>query len=264
MNETAGTVSAPPWWAKRVRHGSLLVKRLIHLFTIVAAGVLWFLGDLYNLWLDWGLRVEGKIYSTWRSAAMEWLGYGNAPTEPKVFPLLGWLDFVGDLGFFFAVGWSLLWIYSDALCLAGDSAAASASHAAGPQNRKALKTFAKNTLLAASVAGASYLIAWQALKDSGQLRWLLQPNYAADVAAERLADPWHYVPSWQDVFWTGGLGKSAEIASDSVVAVQRTDAPPIKFAELSQQSKVLLYVICIVTICLASWRLLVTSIRPNG
>jgi hypothetical protein len=255
--DTDGGAATPPWWAKRVRHGSLLTKRLTHLLTIITAGLLWFLGDLYNVVLDYGAKAEA-----WFTEMCRRWGWGS--DSPGLFEVLGWLDFIGDVGFFIAVGWSLLWIYSDAVCLAADSSMPLVARDAGQRSRSAFRIFLLNTLCAVAVAGASYFFAWQVIKDSGQLRGLLQPNHQADAAAERLKEPSNYVPSWGEVLWGGALVKPIEYTIDIFTASQRVDPPPIWVVEMAPEAKRLVYVISIAIMAVGSWWLLKNSIRPSG
>jgi hypothetical protein len=140
---------------------------------VAAAGLIWFAGDLYDLWLARCQQFESRIYNSVWVKVGNWLGLCDMPTEATITPVFTWIDFIGDIGFFLAIGLALLWIYCDSYCLATEQMASSLSPSPS-RHRDLLYTHLLRTLVAALVVAiVTYEGAWWLCRNTDAGAWLL-------------------------------------------------------------------------------------------
>jgi hypothetical protein len=161
------TTVALPWWIKRIRHGSLFHKRLNAYLAVILAGLCWFIGDVYDLWLSRCQRLENAVYTHWWTRLGELLGVISAPDKPVITPMLMWLDLVGDIGFFITFGYAVLWIYCDSYCLALERCEDSSSCTPTRHREVLYRYFFRHLLTAVLVAILTYQVLWIVFRSTG-------------------------------------------------------------------------------------------------
>ena len=160
-----------PWWAKRIRHGSLFRKRLGCFIAVASVGISWFLGDVYGLWLQYCGRFEDRAYTNWWIKMGEWLGFYDLPREPLITPVFEWLSFLGDVGFYVGITWALVWIYCDSWCTATEQCMSSPTPSTFLQRRIFYKTFLAMVGIASLIGLISYDASWRLFRRSGLETW---------------------------------------------------------------------------------------------
>jgi hypothetical protein len=169
---------SPPWWAKRVRHGSLFTKRVKHWLSLAAVGIVWFSGDVLNLFLEW-LGPKEKWFRGWcdwisgvcalPSKAFNFIWYWGSPPAPPpptfaekvaetpIVELVSIADAIGDVIFWIVLAWTLFWVYCDAVCTAVESGG-------GDVHQRTRNHFLTTAAWAAFVSLATYIVAWEVFK----------------------------------------------------------------------------------------------------
>jgi hypothetical protein len=160
-------VITAPWWAKRIRHGSLSRKRLAAFVCIVSAGVIWFVGDLYDIWLSFCTEYESGIYGHWFIRLGSRLGMYSLPKEARITPVFAWIDAIGDIGFFVTLGWGMFWIYCDSICSATEQCHETASPSRAMQRMLFYHYFMRGVGAPVLVAVILYGGAWLLFHWSG-------------------------------------------------------------------------------------------------
>lgn len=114
LDDAYSSIPPAPWWARRVRHGSLFGKRFKHWAAIAMLGFSWFVSWLYQLVLDsFVIELADKALSC-------------IENYERLKEVLGYFWTLGTLLTFAATVWTLFWIYCDSLCTATEHAQARA------------------------------------------------------------------------------------------------------------------------------------------
>lgn len=159
-DDLVAAIPPAPWWAKRVRHGSLLGKRLKHWSALALLGFTWYLNGLFDLAIH-SLPAEaanyvGDFFDAYRSAKN----------------VLIWLWRLGSVANAIATLWVVFWIYCDSLCTATEFVQSQPGATMSSVRKMTSRLFVTSLSWAAVVALAIYLVAWVITERFGVLSLL--------------------------------------------------------------------------------------------
>lgn len=147
-DDPVAAIPPAPWWAMRVRHGSLLGKRLKHWSALALLGFTWYLSGLFDMAIHslpaQASDIVGNFWGEYRLAK----------------EVLIWLWRMGSLANVIATLWVVFWIYCDSRCTATEFCLSRPGATASSVHKMAFRLLVKSLLWAAVVGLAINLLAW--------------------------------------------------------------------------------------------------------